>query len=327
MGPLPFECSSPRLVSLLLMACGRLGYGTEARLVQDQDSGMTGDGPTSMVDGGTGGNDGPRADTAPPACAVWSPFSTPTSLGVLNSAAVDWGPTVSRDELSIIFVSERSGGGSRRKLYTAWRTDPGIEFGPPTLLVSTDVVGQEDNPTLSADALTLVYDRNAGSSPTPAITTRADLTDSFVNPPADIVFSIGFIPAGTDLSGDALTLALTDAVSTFGIGVASRSTPADPFVYEATLPVPDTGGDESWPWLSDDRLELFFVSGSRIWSTRRADVGGSFPPAAPVSELDGGVSDSDPEISADGRTLYFASQRLPSVGDWDLWTATRACQP
>jgi hypothetical protein len=53
-----------------------------------------------------------------------------------------------------------------------------------------------------------------------------------------------------------------------------------------------------------------------------------FGPATLVTEIDpAGTStgDGDPDLSRDGRTLMFASQR-PGTGGFDLFALTRACQ-
>src|SRR5262245_50786326 len=67
------------------------------------------------------------------------------------------------------------------------------------------------------------------------------------------------------------------------------------------------------PSLSDDELELVFASptgGSNdIWSTRRAAATDPWATAAPVAELSSPQNDEDPELSSDGLSILFSSDR------------------
>jgi Tol biopolymer transport system component len=79
------------------------------------------------------------------------------------------------------------------------------------------------------------------------------------------------------------------------------------------------------PALSDDELEIFFTSPTGgindIWSARRAATADPWGAAAPVAELSSAQDDEDPELSADGLTIMFASDR---AGDGvRLYVATR----
>lgn len=79
------------------------------------------------------------------------------------------------------------------------------------------------------------------------------------------------------------------------------------------------------PALSADELEMFFTSPTGgindIWSVRRAAAADPWGAAAPVAELASAQYDEDPELSADGLTIMFASDR---AGDGvRLYVATR----
>ena len=66
------------------------------------------------------------------------------------------------------------------------------------------------------------------------------------------------------------------------------------------------------------------LGASDIWVATRATSGERFGPArnlgAPVNSSS---SDGLPNISADGRSLYFSSRRATVAGDMDLWVARR----
>jgi Tol biopolymer transport system component len=82
------------------------------------------------------------------------------------------------------------------------------------------------------------------------------------------------------------------------------------------------------PSLTADELELFFreVSGTadEIMVSKRASVLDLWGTPVPVAELSvDGSRDDGPEISADGKTMWFASDRPGTILNADLWMATR----
>jgi hypothetical protein len=88
------------------------------------------------------------------------PFGNPQPLTELNSSDRDQLPWVSRDELTIVFSSERTG---TSRLYTARRSSSTAAFSAPVLLPG--VAGGSDNrPFLSPDGLGLFLasDRTGG---------------------------------------------------------------------------------------------------------------------------------------------------------------------
>ena len=67
------------------------------------------------------------------------------------------------------------------------------------------------------------------------------------------------------------------------------------------------------PSLTADELEIFFTSPSSnvndIWTSRRAAADGAWGTAVQVAELSSSGIDQDPAVSADGLTIYLASDR------------------
>jgi Tol biopolymer transport system component len=94
----------------------------------------------------------------------------------------------------------------------------------------------------------------------------------------------------------------------------------------------DSSGQDGYPTLSSDGLEIFFgstrVGGSAlIHRATRPSAADPFDAPAPVPELmpPAGGQTGDPELSADGRTIYFARDAPGEPGAGDLWAATRDC--
>lgn len=110
---------------------------------------------------------------------------------------------------------------------------------------------------------------------------------------------------------------------------ATRADAGQPFSAPALVPGVNTPGLEHLPRLTADGLALLFVSGratvnlsSNIWQATRATPSGEF--STPL-ELPGVNSDSRDEgfwLSADGLTVFFASNRVLD-NDMDIWVATR----
>ncbi|OHB79699.1 MAG: hypothetical protein A2Z25_03095 [Planctomycetes bacterium RBG_16_55_9] len=96
-------------------------------------------------------------------------------------------------------------------------------------------------------------------------------------------------------------------------------------------PVVNTVGSDGSPDISADGLTLYFDSlraaglGSwDIWMTSRETTDGEWsPPTLLPAPVNGGYSDSGPSISADGLSLYFASDRPGGYGSPDIYVAKR----
>lgn len=121
-----------------------------------------------------------------------------------------------------------------------------------------------------------------------------------------------------------------DAPGGRDLWVATRAAAPDPFSPPALVPGVNSPDLEHLPRLTADGLSLMFVSGrdtvnlgSNIWQANR--VLPSAPFSVPV-ELPGVNSDGRDEgfwLSADGLTVFFASNREPDA-DMDIWVAARS---
>jgi hypothetical protein len=88
------------------------------------------------------------------------------------------------------------------------------------------------------------------------------------------------------------------------------------------LAVPSPSGDD--PTMRSDLLELYFnVASTDIYVTTRIAVDAPWTAPQLVVELDG-AAEAGPELSADGLSLIFTSNRMPTLGNKDIWITTRA---
>jgi Tol biopolymer transport system component len=95
--------------------------------------------------------------------------------------------------------------------------------------------------------------------------------------------------------------------------------------------VNDPAYSDDDPTLTGDLLELYFDSDrpaagaarGDIWVAKRANATDPFGAPTIVSELASLSDDTTPEVSTDGLTMYFSSDRL-NAGDRDIYVTTRA---
>jgi hypothetical protein len=81
------------------------------------------------------------------------------------------------------------------------------------------------------------------------------------------------------------------------------------------------GGDDD-PTATSDLLELYFNRGGDYYLSRRASIADAWSLPARDDQLSSSAADTTPEVSADGLTMFLASQRAPSMVN-DIWIATR----
>jgi predicted secreted protein len=122
-------------------------------------------------------------------------------------------------------------------------------------------------------------------------------------------------------------------VLALALGLATEIANADFTFGEPTNlgPVVNSPYDDGSPDISADGLTLYFDSlrpdgaGSwDIWLTRRETVDAEWGPSEPLGpSINSGYGESGPCISADGLTLYFASNRPGGKDDYDIWVTKR----
>lgn len=103
---------------------------------------------------------------------VWSasqrdggPFSAPTNVTEVNSAAEDSRPAVRADGLELFVTSQRagsvlSGTTPSSDIWVARRTSPATSFGAPVNVAELNTSSAEAAPTLSVDGKTMIFHSN-----------------------------------------------------------------------------------------------------------------------------------------------------------------------
>src|SRR5262249_2425748 len=136
------------------------------------------------------------------------------------------------------------------------------------------------------------------------------------------------------LSSDRLRIyfSSTRASGSFqNIFVASRGSAAaafEPPVAIAALNLPNSHA--AAPSLTSNERTIVFESdraggmgGADVWMAERATPTSPFSAPQPLSGINSSSRDGSPELSVDGLSLYFESDRAGGVGGADIWFATR----
>jgi len=277
----------------------------------------------------------------------WSDWSTPVNLGsVINSASNDQHPAISRDGLSLYFVSDRPGGQGGLDIYVSQRASVHDAWGAPQNLGTTiNTAGTDMAPNLTIDGHRLFFhsDRPGGCGDFDLwMSTRRDVRDDFSwGPPVNLgcVINSPYKDAGPSFTYE-------KGIPTMYFTSTRPGGPGDFDIYKSRLQRDGTwGAAELVPELSgparDTRtaisrtgLEMFMSSdvtgrpdgvGSQdLWRSTRASTRDAW--SAPVNlgpTVNSTAFDGAPALSFDGTTLYFFSARPGGFGAYDLYVTTR----
>ena len=225
----------------------------------------------------------------------FSEWSAPLNLGqVVNSTGFDGCPSLTKDGLSLLFMSNV--GSTAQNMYVSHRErqHPDSPWSAPLSLgaVLNTASFSEICPTLTISGRYLYFasDRPGGCGNFDIYVSRRASKESWTE---------------------------WDEPVNLGCEVNSAGPEFSPSLFEA----------------EDGTVELYFSSGLRpgglgfgdIWMSRlQAD--GSFGPAEPVVALNTPSNDIRPKIRArDGLEIFFDSNRPGTIGLQDIYTSTREC--
>lgn len=256
------------------------------------------------------------------ACAGFGPWQSPVKLAGINTDAnTEWAPSLSADQLTLVFSSNQGTNGY--DIYMATRAATSDPFG--TAVEQTNLVSPaiETDPTMTPDGLTLYFTSSRLGGPYLYRAKRADTSASWDAPvivpelSTTVVFGPGLTPDGSELFfQDNTTHIVRATVSGDSITVVGQ--------------VLELGADVGFTTFTVDGLTVFFekmvVFGTDddLYVSTRPAIGQPFASPTVVTELQSPMLDDDPELSRDGMKLYFASDRGgPST---DIYEVDRSCQ-
>jgi len=211
-------------------------------------------------------------------------------------------------------------------------------FGTPTVITTDHVT----SPSVSTDGLSLYVDAPDGSGGWDIwVGTREtihdawrDQTDPIRPTPPNSSYSDG----NPDIWADGLTVFFnSDRPEGHGgkdMWLATRATTNDPWSEPENLgPTINGPYDDVHPTISTDGLSLFFSSDRPnghgddrdIWFSTRPTINDPWSEPENLGPIVNSPSwDSGPDISSDGLTLFFDSERPGGYGLYDIWVTRRA---
>jgi hypothetical protein len=268
-------------------------------------------------------------------------FGTPTNLGLpINSLYDDGWPNISADDLSVFFSSDRPGGSGHDDIWVAGRPNTSDPWGPHVNLGPNVNSSYYDKaPSVSVDGLTLYFSSNrpGGSGNDDLWVTTRETTDANWGTPVNLGTTVNSSDSddGPSISADEMSLYFhSNRGGGLGYGdiwVTTRETTDANWGTPVNLGT--TVNSSDWdvsPCISANGLSLFFASlrpagwGSfDIWVAKRPTIEAPWSSAVNLGPaVNSEFWEADPDISADGRTLYFCDNESPrpgGLGGSDIW--------
>lgn len=250
----------------------------------------------------------------------------PRPVPVLNDAdARDTDPTFTEDLTELYFMSDRSGD---KRIWRSLRPTAKDPWGPPSIVPELNTAGENENPFVSNDGLTIWFftdrDRSISSQ---WRSTRASRDDPWGEPVP--VEGLAFGEGSSDVSvavDPSQTLFILNAKPTgappYQLYQLTRATPDDPLGPPVLLSEVVSQENEYDPDLRRDGLFLAFDSAREepraIYWTRRADRSSPFDPPVPVPALVSEFHNDAAAFSEDLRYVMFSSNR---TGNTEIYEA------
>lgn len=280
---------------------------------------------------------------------AWSDWTTPVNLGpVINSTASDQHPAISRDGLSLYFVSDRAGGLGGLDIYVSHREAVGEPWGAPQNLGPTINSAVTDMaPDLTIDGQHLFFHSGPRADGCGGFdlyeSSRDDVHDDFAwGPPVNLGCTINSSandagPTYTEEAGGPTLYFTSTRPGGFGDFDIYKSTLQADGSWGAAVQVPELSGPhrDTRTAIAKTGLEMFIssdatgrvggIGGQDLWvSTRQSRDDDWSTPVNLGPTVNSTGFDGAPALSFDGTTLYFFSDRPGGSGGNDLYCTTRS---
>ena len=254
-------------------------------------------------------------------CA-FGPWTAPVELTALSTAIDDLGPSISLDGLTLFYTK-----GPTADLYMATRSSTSELFANPQQLVALSSVDTDSSPTLSRDDLTLYFSSNRTGSYRLYAATRGSTSEAF-GAPSLVPELANEDVLGPYITRDGAEMFFTRDFATIVTTWRATYDAATGFMIVGQLSeLNGPAGFDGWPTMTPDLTTIYFeaIRGGimkTIYMARRDAPGMPFGPVEQAPFGFPGAINADPEISRDGRTFLFGSNRN---GSHDLYMMTREC--
>jgi hypothetical protein len=283
----------------------------------------------------------------PVAAPNFSAWGTPANLGaVVNSPFVDGGPGISKNGLSLYFHSNRPAGMGDTDIWVSQRASVDDPWGPPVNLGPTvNTSFAETVPTFSRDQHWMFFasTRPGGQGGNDIWASwRQHTHDDFGwQPPVALGPNINtaFFDAGqTYFAGDGpfppTLFFISNRPGGFGGQdvYASELLPDGSFGPATHISELNSPVNDARPTIRHDGLEILLFSnraggfgGQDFWVSTRASLGSTWTLPDNLGPIVNTTAEEfQPQLSSDGKTLLFASNRPGGFGDFDLYMTVRS---
>jgi hypothetical protein len=284
----------------------------------------------SSTNGGTGSSGG-STSTIPFEEPLFENIELVKELAASSDSFADENPTLTANLLELYFTSNRDGGTGSDDVWMARRSRVQDPFDAPVEVTSVNTEKSESSPAISPDGkwLWIGVERDGGVG-------GRDIW-RFERTGSDVSFGNLTLEPNVNTSEDDIPRPLGNGLRTMPL--ASRIDTGIYQTYFATRA--DATGSFGAPvlvqelfvddrkltdaFLTDDGLTLYFVrakddKNGDIYVSHRNTVGDAFQAPLPLTTVNGSTDDRDPWLSADGKELYFVSDR---DGPTRIYRATR----
>jgi hypothetical protein len=245
-------------------------------------------------------------------------WSAPVNLGSsVNSSADEFGLTLSADELTLIFDSDRAGGAGGKDLYQSTFSGSWGAATPLTGTINTPL--REYCPALSPDGTQLLFTTegfnlristvtagnwNAGTPLNLPVNSQAQEWGGRFFDASTIFFSAWNRAGG---SGGHDVWRTAKVIST----------------WQAPTPLNlNTAGNEYTPFVTAPGDTMYLAVNGEICHSRFNGSTWSTPTPVPGLVNHPAYFDTNPVRSPDGQRLYFTSERPGGSGGYDIWFST-----
>jgi hypothetical protein len=258
-------------------------------------------------------------------------FGAPQGLGNPNAGGSDlWSPTLSGDGLTMYFSLTQFGG---ERVAIATRSDRGDSFGFGSALPAPVNSSTAGTPELSADGRSLYFfsQRFGGTGDRDLyVATRSSTADQFNTVTELTALNSTQREDRPFVSPDELTVYFVShrASLTDDLWRASRNARSDAFGTPVPVTELNSSGNDSGLFVTPDGKVAYFASdrsgglGVDIYRAVRANTSSAFSTPERLSVLNSSADDFDPQLTADGQELFFATTRS---GSYQIWRSLVTC--
>jgi len=251
-------------------------------------------------------------------------------------------PCISKDGLSLYFASYRPEGAGESDLYVATRASVTESWDTvQNLGVRVNTPASEWGPCISADNLTLYFssDRADGYGGQDLWFTMRDSAESEWGPAMNVGSPVNsaYDEIEPSISADNLTLCFSDGVNAMNSKnlqswIVERAAPDASWGQPESLDAQIDVGLEVTPCMAADGMTLLYAGAPSfngpwsLYAARRTATSEAFgSPVELTFNLPNVIGNAVmPSLSADGKTLYFATGDVSTGESWNLWEVSLA---